>query len=379
MPSSNRKRFSAFEDFPAQPVEESTALPHPLPVQKEAPAVERIERLHPSQMRPDRFQPRRLLPTHIRDAFIHNKIDCYAAARQWLEMSKNDDSLKAEIDRLMAMGNSFDEHGQIKPITGSWISAPDGSYIFQIETGERRFWAACLQSVIQGMTEEPSLRVEVVSNPTRQRQVLENRHAEAPSAVEQACEVAALILAELGIAPDPVIKDDYDYFRQVRSQRMPTGLWDKVMPVMQLTRPRMVQLLNILQLPTPLLELASRSRLPERVLREALALPSTRWESVIRLSIQQQLTSDEVAQVTQSVETPAAPVIPSHPIPPEPARLARRNFHRFVRSLSELEEDMQAQVLDQLADDLVVNKQADGVVTIMGELSQRIAARKSRR
>jgi len=40
---------------------------------------------------------------------------------------------------------------------------------------------------------------------------------------------------------------------------------------------------------------------------------------------------------------------------------------------------MQAQVLDQLADDLIVNKQADGVVTIMGELSQRIAARKSRR
>ena len=28
------------------------------------------------------------------------------------------------------------------------------------------------------------------------------------------------------------------------------------MPIMQLTRPRMVQLLNILQLPTPLLELA---------------------------------------------------------------------------------------------------------------------------
>ena len=54
---------------------------------------------------------------------------------------------------------------------------------------------------------------------------------------------------------------------------MPAGLWENITPIMQLTRPRMVQLLNILQLPTPLLELADRYRLPERVLREVLALP----------------------------------------------------------------------------------------------------------
>ena len=85
--------------------------------------------------------------------------------------------------------------------------------------------------------------------------------------------MAALILAELGIAPDPQTGDEYDYFRQARAQRMPAGLWEKIMPIMQLTRPRMVQLLNILQLPTALLELADRYRLPERVLREVLALP----------------------------------------------------------------------------------------------------------
>ena len=93
--------------------------------------------------------------------------------------------------------------------------------------------------------------------------------------------MAALILAELGIAPDPAVNDDYDYFRQARAQRMPAGLWERIMPVMQLTRPRMVQLLNILQLPTPLLELADRYRLPERVLREMLALPREQWERLL--------------------------------------------------------------------------------------------------
>ena len=52
---------------------------------------------------------------------------------------------REQVDRLLKMGLSFEEHGQIKPITGSWVEASDGSYIFQIETGERRFWAACLQ------------------------------------------------------------------------------------------------------------------------------------------------------------------------------------------------------------------------------------------
>jgi len=55
-----------------------------------------------------------------------------------------------------------------------------------------------------------------------------------------------------------------------------------------------VQLLNILQLPTYLLDLSDRYRLPERVLREVLSLPSDQWERMIYLSIQKNLTSEEV-------------------------------------------------------------------------------------
>ena len=77
---------------------------------------------------------------------------------------------------------------------------------------------------------------------------------------------------------------------KARAQRMPVGLWDKIKPVMQLTRPRMVQLLNILQFPNNLLDLANRYQLPERVLREILTKPEELWDQYLRLSIQNQLT-----------------------------------------------------------------------------------------
>ena len=202
-------------------------------------------------------------------------------------MARAEQPYQAEIDRLLAMGGSFEEHGQIKPVTGSWTTDATGRYIFQIETGERRFWAACLQYVIHNQSVEPSLRVEVIDRPTRQRQVLENRHAEQPSAVSQSCEVASLILAELDLKPDPKTTDEFEYFRQARLQRMPAGLWEKITPVMQLTRPRMVQLLNNLQLTSQQLEMADRYRLPERVIREVLTLPPEQWDRMLRLSIQE--------------------------------------------------------------------------------------------
>jgi hypothetical protein len=99
------------------------------------------------------------------------------------------------------------------------------------------------------------------------------------------------------IPPSPEVTDDYEFFRLARAQRMPAGMWDHLMPIMQLTRPRMVQLLNILQLPSPQLDIADRYRLPERVLREVLATPRDQWERMIRLAIQNQLTSDEVAEI----------------------------------------------------------------------------------
>ncbi len=384
MAGQTRKRFNAFEDFPtgesspaaAKATTESvTAVTFPAAGKK----VERIERIKPSQMMPDRFQPRRLLPASLRPGFFSGTLDCYQAAAEWLHLARTDTSYQAEIDRLLAMGSSFDEHGQIKPITGSWITNPEGGYVFQIETGERRFWAACLQKVSSGYADEPLLRIEVIDLPTRQRQVLENRHAEPPSAVGQACEVASLILAELNIPADPGLADEYDFFRQARSQRMPAGLWERITPVMQLTRPRMVQLLNLLQMPTPLLDMAHRYRLPERVLREVLTRPPDQWEHLTRLSIQQNLTSDDLAEMVvpppgQATQPPAAP--PSHP---EPVRTATAGLRRFALTLAKLDEFDQSQALDEIADNLVAAGIAEGLMAFLDELSTLVEARLRRK
>lgn len=389
MAPAQRKRSNAFDDFPggelAQPAgsaptagQPSSAPPAPTAdLDRPAPSqMERIERLKPSQMLPDRFQPRRLLPAQLRTAFYSGQIDCYRAASEWLTLSKTDSGQRAEVERLLAMGESFDEHGQIKPITGSWGALPDGRYIFMIETGERRFWAACLHSVRERLPEEPLLRVEVVERPTRQRQVLENRHAEPPSAVGQACEVASLILAEQGILPDPAVADEFDYFRQVRSQRMPAGMWDKLTPVMQLTRPRMVQLLNILQFSTPLIDLADRYRLPERVLREVLALPRENWERLLKAAIQDQLTSDEVAGLGAAPSLTRSTASTNHQGAPfYPGRVGASGLRRFANAITQLDEISQAQALDEIADLLVVSGQADGILFLLGELARLVQVR----
>jgi hypothetical protein len=394
-----KKRFSAFEDFPVEPgatppeqprkpnslFEKPAGEVHVLH-QPSAPQVERIERLPPSQMIPDRFQPRRLLPTELRRPFFSGQIDCYQAARQWLQMARGDPAIKEEVDRLLAMGGSFEEHGQIKPITGAWVETGDGGYLFQIETGERRFWAACLQYASARVKEEPLLRVEVVPNPTRSRQVLENRHAEAPSAVGRACEVAALILAELDVLPDPARQDEFAYFRQAIGRRMPAGLWDKIIPIMQVSRVQLEHLLNILHLPDPLLDLADRHRLPERVLREVLRAPEEEWEPLLRAAIKQKLTAGQVAGLTTDGEEEQGPAgraaLKGQRGPagaPDPALQSLNAMRRFTNAMDKLDEASQAAVLDELADEFIVNGRAQDLTDRLGELVRLIQVRQQNR
>lgn len=379
-----RKRYSAFEDFP---VDETCSgdIPRESKLSRlaegaEQPRLERIEHLKPSQMIPDRFQPRRLLPASFREDFFSGQIDCYQAAAQWISLAKRDQGLQAEIDRLIAMGESFEEHGQIKPITGSWASAHDGSYVFFIETGERRFWAVCLLVAVGKIADEPILRIEVVENPSRQRQVLENRHSEPPSAVGQACEIASLILSEIGVQPEyDLYHDEYDYFRMARSQRMPAGLWDKIKPIMQLTRPRMVQLLNLLQFPSRLLDMADRYRLPERVLREILTLQGNQWDHMIRLSIKNGLTSDDIVELRDLDHEALTRVKqPGRSKKPQ-SMVAASGLRRFTNALTKLDEVNRSQALDELADELVSSGEAESFLDLLDELSTLLLARLQRR
>lgn len=333
--------------------------------------VERIERLVPSQMIPDRFQPRRLLPEKIRRRFFDNAIDCYDAAQAWLELAESDRGWEARLAELLDMGGSFKEQGQIKPITGAWRSTEEGKFIFQIETGERRFWAACLRAVRDGMEKEPELRVEVVTAPTRHRQVLENRHSQSPSAVGQACEIAALMLEEIGIKPDAAIRDEFEYFRLALARRAPRGMWANLEPVMQHSTRRMQQLLSVLQLPTPLLELADRYQMPERVLREVLALPKAGWKSAIESAVSEGLTSEEVGQLRETKGAPAK----ADDARRSPERIAFTGLRRFARAAMNVGPEGQPFVLDGVADEVLVQGFGEALLPLLKGLSERIEVR----
>lgn len=373
---SKRKRFNPLEENSSSPVDEEVFPPASDVVEQSQERVfqgqvERIERLRPSQMMPDRYQPRRLLPAEIRERFFRREIDCYQAARNWLKLAKEDEGWEERLAELLDMGSSFHEQGQIKPITGSWAPSSEGGFDFLIETGERRYWAACLAAVSERTTEEPELRVEVIATPTRKRQVIENRHALTPSAIGQACEVAALMLEELEIDPDPSQEDEFEYFRLALKRRAPRGMWPKIEPVMQHSTRRMQQLLALLQLPSPLLELADRHRVPERVLREVISLPKKQWPSAVEAAAEEELTSEEVANLGKGTRKRK----PKGDARRAPERIAFTGIRRFTRAALNVDDDDRIWVLDGVADEVVVQGFGEALLPLLKGMAERIETR----
>ncbi len=145
------------------------------------------------------------------------------------------------------------------------------------------------------------------------------------------------------------------------------------MPIMQLTRPRMEQLLNILRLPTPLLDLADRHRLAERVLREILGAPSEQWQALLDASVRNQLTSEDVAVLTADLtQKPRAEKKSKKrsAAVKDPATVALQSMIRFSAAMIELDEITQNAVLDELSDEFVINGQSEALAGQLSELAK---------
>ena len=381
---SDRQRGSPFEelfdmDIPSSETEESGLVETPsVSVPSARQDVKAIELLPPGAMMPDRFQPRPLLPLEISNRFFAGEIDCYQAASEWLVLSKKDVGIRRTVDELLGMGDSFDEHGQIKPITGSYVLKNGGKYEFVIETGERRFWAACLIAARDKVKEEPLLRVEVIEKPSRQRQVLENRHASPPNAVAQAREIASLILDEVEMQPDPEVEDPYDYFRQAMTMRKSRGLWSKLEQLMQLTRPRMVQILGLLELPTSLLERANWHNLPYRVLDEIMSHPPGDWEKLLEITIEEGLTSEGVKDIADQMPMKEKPREKKPTGKILPAQSAIRGIRSFANTISRADRKTKGMILDELADEMMVRGDAHSILALIEDLASRLRARVER-
>jgi len=273
----------------------------------------RIVAIPLSQILPDRYQPRPILPPEIKRAFFSGQLNWREAAEEFLRLGPVERGkatiFTERVQSLLNMGNTFDEHGQIKPATGAWQRSGQQP-MFYLETGERRFWAKALQAVEGEQQDEPTLEVREILGErlSRERQVIENIHAERPTAVARAREVAALILSEYDMHPDMdddsgEYPDEYEYYREalkIKEERIRTGVWEKLSAVMGLGRSIMVRHLKILHMPNELLDLADIHRVSERVLREIVAMPTHQWERALDQAISAKFTVKEVQHYVET-------------------------------------------------------------------------------
>ncbi len=293
---------------------------------------------------PDPYQPRPLLPPTIKEVFFSGEMDCFQAAQAWLALAGQDAAEAERIERLRHMGASFDEHGQIKPVTGYWDPQ---SRKFLLETGERRFWAAVFQALEKGDTESAALEALVVEKPSRARQVLENITAEPPSAVMRAREIAALVLEQMGISPETGESDFAYYRRAALIRRLPSPVVAHVEAVLGMSRRYVRYYLQILRLPDHLLLLADRYGLTEGALREVLRGEPDTWEEAILTLIA--AGQEPAAPPTDSAAQPPARSARSKRSQLDPRVSIARRLRTPVRTLLRLEADDIPKVAEHFA------------------------------
>ena len=253
-----------------------------------------------SQVLPDRFQTRVILPPELKQAFFSGASDCFATAHALLVAANGDPALRQQVDELLLLGESILKDRQIEPATGSWVKTRQGSR-FLLETGERRFWSLVLQAVNMELQEEPRLKVTEEAEINRFRQVAENLLREDISAVDLGKAIAALILLQLEKRPDPEM-EELAYFRQALNiKKLPNGVWQNIIRVIGLSRPVLYRHLQLLKLDDDLLYMASLYRLEEGRLRQILAAPASQQRRLILMAIEEpRLTGDDLAGIAQT-------------------------------------------------------------------------------
>lgn len=262
-----------------------------------------------SQILPDRYQSRVILPPEIKADFFAGAIDCYEAARLLLNAAQGDDGLNRQVEELLLLGASIMADSQIEPATGTWVKAPAGSR-FLLEAGERRFWSLALKAVEQGLQEEPRLKTIEQKEVGRIRQISENLQREDLCAVDLGKAIASLLLALQDIHPAQG-QSELDYFRQALKVRAPRGTWPEIQRVVKMDRSYLYRHLQILTLDDHLLYLASVYRLEEYRLREIVAAPQDMQRKLLLHAIHDKMTQTDLARVVderQETDPQARPV-----------------------------------------------------------------------
>ena len=238
-----------------------------------------VYRVPLSMVRPDRFQARLILPLALRKDFYEGKTAWNEVVRNWFELARNDRLIAQEIAELTVLGDSLHDTGQIKPVTGQVVNE-NGHDVFKMLTGERRFWATAIKAVLEKQATEPYVLALIDNQPTIEKQIAENMAYKALTPVGKARAAARLVLELHQIHPGEN-ETESAFFRRVADVRLDENTKDTLQKTLQMERTYYGRLMKFFELDEKELELADKSEMPERVLREIMQYDRSLWSEAV--------------------------------------------------------------------------------------------------
>lgn len=336
-----------------------------------------VYRVPVSMIRPDRFQARLLLPLPLRAHFYSGERDWRETVQAWFALAKTDRLNRRMLDELIVLGDSLHDTGQIKPVTGQIVNE-DGRDVFKMLTGERRFWATAIQAVLSESPDEPYVLALIDNQPSLEKQIAENMAYKALTPVGKARAAARLVLEANQIQPAEGEKE-VDYFRRVNDVRLNDEVKDLLQKNLQMERTYFGRLMNFFQLPETSLELADRSEMPERVLREIMRYDARLWSGAVEYFAE--FDNRSYLDVQAFLERESGKTQTRQPrIPADPLTKSARSLKKVLLGMDQLpQEDKSGSLADALigdSDKKEAQELADKITALAQAVQTRVKALK---
>jgi hypothetical protein len=242
---------------------------------------------------PDSLQPRRTVPSIVRQDWNGQPDGVAAVLDRWLHIVKFVEP--EEYSRQMIMGTStreVDSRSDLLPVEVSYlnlivvaagiyhdglinpITVSQDSSIYRLETGERRWLAYHLLHLLFGDEQWAKIPARVVEQPNVWRQALENNARDNLNAIARARQLAILIMDMLGadhFEPFNAFENEREYYAQVadgEQYRIPRGKTERLLQAMGLSNTVQIrQYRALLRLPDDIWQRADDEDWTENKLR----------------------------------------------------------------------------------------------------------------
>lgn len=269
-----------------------------------------------SAIHPDPMQARRILPPPVRAGFVTGQLDPPGALAAWRALAEDNDEEAALLEsQIVSLAISIREQELVNPIT----IYPDGRGGYVLETGERRWWAHWWLVSVEEEEAFETIRAQIVGEPSPERQAAENLQDSPLTAVQEACQIARLLLHLTNRDADHVVAISqpdgdheswvgYEPFRaSLELERGKVyGKWPLIAQVMGRGERQLLRQLAVLKLADEALAIADRGGLTEGQLRPLVSLaPGTdadRQRRIVDLVARYDLPGDEVTRLARTAD-----------------------------------------------------------------------------